>query len=135
MTNTTNQFRTAWKDSPWLTATAGLMLVALIPTVLGIFLDNRMVTGVPVWLKPAKFAISSAIYAATLVWVFRYIPIWPQFVEAMERAVAGVLVLEVVIINIQAARETTSHFNVVTRIDGTLFGVMGIFIAVLWLAV
>ena len=93
MTSIANQFRTAWRDSAWLTATAGLMLVAFIPTGLGIFLDNRMVTGVPVWLKPAKFAISSAIYAATLVWMFRYIRIWPRFVDAMGRTVAGVLVL------------------------------------------
>jgi len=112
-----------------LTATAGLMLVALIPTVLGIFLDNRMV-----WLKPAKFAISSAIYAATLVWMFRYIRVWPRFVNAMGRTVAGVLVLEVVIIYVQAARGTTSHFNVATVIDGILFGVMGTSIVVLWLA-
>lgn len=134
MTPTANQFRTAWRDSASLTATAALMLVAFIPAVLGIFLDNRMVTGVPVWLKPAKFAISSAIYAATLVWLFRYIRIWPRFVCAMGRTVAGVLVLEVAIIYIQAARGTTSHFNVATLIDGILFGVMGTSIVVLWLA-
>src|SRR5260370_9776452 len=127
-------FRTAWRDSASLTATAGLMLVALIPTVLGIFLDNRMVTGVPVWLKPAKFAISSAIYAATLVWMFRYIRVWPRFVNAMGRTVAGVLVLEVVIIYVQAARGTTSHCNVAPVIDGLLFGLMGTSIVVLWLA-
>ena len=134
MTNTTNQLRAAWRDNPWLTVTTRVMVAAFIPAVLGVFLDNRMVTGVPVWLKPAKFAISSAIYAATLVWLFRYIRVWPRFVEAMGRIVAGVLLLEVGIIYVQAARGTTSHFNVATPIDGILFGVMGISILILWLA-
>jgi hypothetical protein len=41
------------------------MLMAFVASPAGLFLDHRMVTG-PIWLKPAKFAISSAIYAGTL---------------------------------------------------------------------
>jgi hypothetical protein len=129
-----NHFRTAWKDSASLTATSLLMVGAFLVFVPGIFLDGRTITGVPAWLKPAKFAISSAIYVATLAWLYRYIHVWTRFVRAMGATVAGILILEVGIIAVQAARGTTSHFNVSTPIDMILFSVMGTSILVLWLA-
>jgi len=47
---------------------------------------------------------------------------------------AIVLILEITIINVQAARGTTSHFNVSTPLDASLFGIMGSAIVLLWLA-
>jgi hypothetical protein len=128
------QIRNAWSSSAPLTGTAVLMLVAFIASVAGLFMDDRIVTGVPVWLKPAKFAISTSIFTGTLAWVFRYISIWPRFVRAMGWVISVVLILEVAIIDVQAARGTTSHFNVSTPLDSALFGIMGIAIAALWLA-
>lgn len=128
------QFRSAFHDSAALTTTAILMLLAFVPAVFGVFLDERVITGVPAWLKPAKFALSSAIYAATLAWLYRHVRIWPRFLSAMGRAVAAILILEVGIIYIQAARGTTSHFNAATLVDGILFGIMGVSIFLLWLA-
>jgi hypothetical protein len=43
-------------------------------------------------------------------------------------------VLEIVLIDMQAARGTTSHFNLATRFDAIVFAVMGISIACIWLA-
>jgi len=117
-----------------LSATALLLLAAFVPAALGIFLDSRVITGAPAWLKPAKFAISTSIYAATLAWLFRYLHVWPRFVRAMGHVVAGVLIIEVVIIYMQAARGTTSHFNLQTPLDGILFNIMGVAIGILWLA-
>jgi hypothetical protein len=48
--------------------------------------------------------------------------------------IAIVLNLEVGIIDVQAWRGTTSHFNAATPEDLVLFGIMGSSIAVLWLA-
>ena len=110
------------------------MLVAFIGSVAGIFIDPRIITGVPAWLKPAKFGISSAIYAASIAWLLPYITVWPRFTRVMGWVIAVVLNLEVAIIDLQAARGTTSHFNFSTPLDGALFGVMGVAIAVLWLA-
>ena len=46
------------------------MGLAMIPvflfTLVGLAVDPRAITGAPAWLKPAKFAISSAIYGLTL---------------------------------------------------------------------
>jgi hypothetical protein len=128
------EIRKAWLSSAPLTAAAGLMLAVFVASVAGIFLDLRTITGVPAWLKPAKFAISTAIFLGTMAWLFRYITVWPRFMRAMGWVLAIVLVLEVAIIDLQAARGTTSHFNVSTALDGILFSTMGSAIAILWLA-
>jgi len=130
----TAEFRKLWAASAPLTATSVLMFAAFLASAGGIFLDHRMITGAPAWLKPAKFGISTAIYSATIAWLFRYIAVWPRFVRAMGWALAIVLIVEVGIIDVQAARDTTSHFNVGTPLDAALFGIMGASIAILWLA-
>ena len=66
--------RTLWRTSPVLVLTAVVMLVALVAFVAGLALDPRVITGAPAWLKPAKFAFSTAFYALTLAWVFRALP-------------------------------------------------------------
>jgi hypothetical protein len=127
-------FKKLWSDSAPLTATSLLMSAAFLFSVAGIYFDPGIITGVPAWLKPTKFAISTAIYTGTIAWLFRYITIWPRFKRAMGAVIAAVVILEVVIIDVQAARGTTSHFNVSTVLDATLFAVMGTAILVLWLA-
>jgi hypothetical protein len=128
------EIRKAWSASAPLTATAFLMFAAFIASAAGIFLDDRVITGVPAWLKPAKFAISTSIFSGTLAWLYRYISIWPRFVRALGWVLSAVLILEVAIIDVQAARGTTSHFNVGTALDAVLFAIMGAAIALLWLA-
>ncbi len=123
----------AWQENAALTATTILMLLAFIGSCLGLLFDQRIITGAPAWLKPAKFAISTAIYSATMVWLFGYITIWPRLIRAIGWALSVILVVEVGIIDIQAARGATSHFNVGTPLDAVLFSVMGTFIALLWL--
>src|SRR3982751_1512073 len=124
----------SWQSSRSLTGVAVLMLGAFLASLLGLALDGRIVTGAPVWLKPAKFGISSAIYAGTLAWLFRYIEVWPRFIRLLGATTAAVLVIEVGIIDFQAARGTVSHFNVSSPFDAALWSVMGTAIAILWLA-
>ena len=114
-----------WRTSPPLTAIAVVMLLALVAFAAGIFLDPRTITGVPAWLKPAKFALSTAVYALTLAWVFRALPSWPRMRAIVGWTTAIVFAIEVAIIAVQAWRGTTSHFNVSTVLNGVLFGVMG----------
>lgn len=119
-----------WRNSPPLVVAAIAMLVALLPFVAGIFLDPRTITGVPAWLKPAKFAISTAIYSLTLAWVFGAIPAWPRTRRVVGWTTAFVFAVEVAIIALQAWRGTTSHFNVSSPLNAVLFGVMGTLIFV-----
>jgi hypothetical protein len=126
--------RTLWRTSRPLTAVALVMLAALVPFVVGLFVDPRLITGAPAWLKPAKFAASTAIYSLTLAWVFRALPAWPRMRAIVGWTTALVFAIEVPIIAAQAWRGTTSHFNVSTPLDGVLFGVMGVLILVQTLA-
>ena len=114
-----------WKSDRVLTASALLMLGALAAFLVGLAIDPRLITGAPAWLKPAKFAVSTAIYMFTLAWVFTYLSDWPRMRKLVGRATAGIFVLEVAIIALQAWRGTTSHFNVSTPLNATLFAAMG----------
>ena len=118
--------QTLWKGSAPLTATGLLMLAALLVALAGLTLDPRIVTGAPAWLKPAKFAVSIAIYTFTLAWVFTRIPEWARTRRTVGWMTAVAMIVEIVIIDLQAFRGTTSHFNVATALDGVLFGIMGL---------
>jgi hypothetical protein len=109
------------------------MLAALVGSSAGLLLDPRLITGAPAWLKPAKFAISTAIFSGSIAWLYRYITVWPRLMRVVGWILAGVLVLEVALIDAQAARGTTSHFNVATPLDTALFAIMGAAIGLLWL--
>jgi hypothetical protein len=110
------------------------MMPVFVLSLIGIFIDPRIITGVPAWLKPAKFAISTSIYALTLAWIFGYLPEWPRLRSVTGWITSVVLVLEVGIVDIQAARGTTSHFNLGTPLDAALFAIMGTAILIAWLA-
>jgi hypothetical protein len=101
------------------------MLAAAIASLAGIFLDTRLITGAPAWLKPFKFAVSTAVYSLTLAWIFTWLPDRPRLRRRVGWTTAIVFVLEVAIIAIQAWRGTTSHFNVSTPLNIVLFSVMG----------
>ena len=114
-----------WRTSPELIATAALMGVVLAGALAGLAIDSRVITGAPAWLKPAKFAVSIAIYTVTLAWIFTRFPEWPRMRRIIGWITALTMVLEMTIIATQAWRGTTSHFNVGTPLDAVLFSIMG----------
>lgn len=119
-----------WRTDPLLTGTGLLLLLLAVPSVSGIWLDPRIITGAPAWLKPSKFAVSTAIYVLTLAWVFTHLPDWPRMRRIVGRTTAFVLLFEVAVIDLQAWRGTTSHFNVGAPLDAALFSAMGVSILV-----
>jgi hypothetical protein len=119
-----------WQASPPLTAVGLLMLAVAVPSAVGIFIDPRVITGAPAWLKPFKFAVSTSIYSLTLAWIFSLLPEWPRLRRMVGWTTAIVFVLEVALIDMQAWRGTTSHFNVSTAGNAIVFGVMGVAIVV-----
>ena len=119
-----------WRSEPRLTSVALLMFALLGVTGLALVLDPREITGVPAWLKPAKFAVSIGIYTLTLAWVFTFIPTWVKTRRIVSWITTVTLILEIIVIDVQAWRGTTSHFNVGTVLDGVLFTIMGLAIVV-----
>jgi len=114
-----------WRASPPLTAVGLLMVVVAGASVVGMLVDPRVITGAPAWLKPFKFAVSTAVYSLTLAWIFGWLPDWPRARRVVGWTTAIVFVLEVAVIDAQAWRGTTSHFNVSTPLNATLFAIMG----------
>jgi hypothetical protein len=119
-----------WRTDTPLTATGFIMLAALTIALAGLWIDPRTITGSPAWLKPAKFAVSIAIYTWTLAWIFTLLPEWRRVRRVVGWTTAVTLVLEIVVIDLQAWRGTTSHFNVGAPLDAALFGIMGLAIVV-----
>jgi hypothetical protein len=123
-----------WKASAPLTATGLVMLAVFAASLIAMAIDHSTILGAPTWLKPAKFAISTAIYAFTLTWIFTFLPERRRLTSRIGWITAVVVVFEVAVIDLQAARGVTSHFNVGTPLDAVLFGTMGLAILVAWAA-
>lgn len=109
---------------------AGWVHVGFLLVALGLLpFDARVVTGLPVWVKPAKFALSGLLYLWTLGWLLADLPAEAQrAVRRISWGVALSMVVEMVCITGQAARGTTSHYNIASGFDMLVFNLMGVFI-------
>ena len=123
-----------WKASQPLTAVGLLMLAVFAASLTAMAVDQTRILGAPTWLKPAKFAISSAIYLFTLAWIATFLPDRRRLTTTVGWLTAVIITLEVAIVDIQAARGVTSHYNVGTALDAALFSAMGIGIIVVWIS-
>jgi hypothetical protein len=120
----------AW--APMMIDVALVMVGMLAVAIVGLVLDDRVITGVPAWLKPAKFALSGAVYLVALAYMARGLR-RTRTLRVVTTALPLVLGFEVVVIFAQAIRGTTSHFNVNTSLDTMLFTALGIGISLVWL--
>jgi len=122
----------AWASNAALTFIGVLFLLAFIGTSIGIVIDPRIITGAPAWLKPAKFAISSSIYAWTFVWLLSFVRGHRRLMWLITHVTAFALLVENIIIFGQAARGMTSHYNFATPLDASLYVTMALLIVLLW---
>ena len=129
-----DEIRRVRAASPPLFATGVSFLALTGLSLLVLAVDHRVITGSPAWLKPTKFAISTAAYCLTLAWVAAQVGRPSRLLSGAGWVIAVVLIIEVGIIDLQAARGTTSHFNIAAPLDAALFAVMGLGIATLLLA-
>lgn len=104
----------------------GLFAICLLLS----FLDTRQVMGINPWIKPMKFCLSIALYTYTLSIYLAYIDGFDALRVWIGRLVAALMYIEIAAISYQAARGVTSHYNISTGFDATLFSVMGIAIGI-----
>jgi hypothetical protein len=115
-----------------LTLMGGAMFLLFLATLVGIFVDHRVITGAPAWLKPAKFAVSVSVYCFTFVWLLGFVENRPRLVRLVANVTVVSFILEMIAIITQAARGTTSHFNMTTPFNSFLWVTMGAFILLVW---
>ncbi len=111
-------------------AMAGLAVVSAV----GIVADDRVLTGMPIWVKPFKFSVSLAVYGITLAWLLSLLRRRSRVAEWAAVVVVATGVVEMVVIVVQVLRGTTSHYNATSPLNATLWQLMGAAIMVLFLA-
>lgn len=99
-------------------------LVLLIPMAF----DNTQILGIDRWIKPFKFLLSSGIYLLTFAWLCGDLPP-SRFIRLFSSQIALAIIVENVVITVQAARGVKSHFNIESLSGGIVFALMGLFIA------
>lgn len=133
---------------PWrrwhrpLMVNAALMTGLVVVAAVGTVVDDRMLLGESVWVKPLKFGVAFTLYSGVLAWLLtklrkaKRLGWWAGTVFAVAATV------EVTAITMQAARGTFSHFNadltdpvnvVATQIF--TYGVAGLFLTQLVIVV
>lgn len=121
-----------WQTHAPLTLSALLTALLTLFFIIGLFADPRTITGAPAWLKPVKFGVSITLYTLTLIWMLSFIRGRARLVAVLGWTVLVTFGLEWIAIVTQVVRGTSSHFNVTTPLDASLWGLMAISIAVLW---
>lgn len=116
---------------------AGLVIVGLIAMVV----DDRVLLGESVWLKPVKFGVAFLLYSLTLAWLLSLPHRGRRVTWWLGVVFSATAFVDVGFVVIQAARGTFSHFNTetdaVNEIGQKVFasGVPGLFLANLLIAV
>ncbi|MGH8193397.1 MAG: hypothetical protein ACREQ8_03210 [Woeseiaceae bacterium] len=119
-----------YRRNPLLTFVGWLHVVLLLATLVGLASDDRLVMGINTWLKPMKFMVSIALYLWTIAWFSRYFrrPRW--LFRTVSIVISVTILIESACLLLQAARGTTSHYNVATDFDGAIFQTMGAMIGI-----
>jgi hypothetical protein len=118
---------------PLLALAAAMSVLALVAAV-GVFVDDRVLVGAAIWLKPFKFAVSLAVYSVTLAWMLAVLPRRSRLGEWTGTAIVGFAFVEIAIITAQVIRGQRSHFNAATPLDVSLFAIMALSIMALFVA-
>jgi len=111
-------------------ATYGFLLLALLlPMAVAWGIDDRMLRGANVWIKPMKFSLSIALLAFTTAWFAGHLPARVRSGRAMDWVV-WLLVLsgsfELGYIALQAGFGQASHYNGADILHVVMYGLMGV---------
>lgn len=105
-------------------ATIAICVVMLAVTSLSMAVDDRILRGVTVWSKPAKFALSFGVHLATLLIFVRLLgelarSSWAAAIALVSASVAKLI--EVLYVALQSARGRESHFNTDTGFESFMY--------------
>ncbi|MDG4797570.1 hypothetical protein [Micromonospora sp. WMMD1082] len=130
---TTNLSGRARWHRPLMVFVSAMAVLAVVCAV-GIVADQRVLTGVPIWLKPFKFSVSFVLYGITLAWMLSLLRRRSRIAEWAATVVVAMGVVEMAVIVGQVLRGTTSHYNETSELNAVLWLLMGTAIMVLFAA-
>lgn len=111
-----------------LTLFAAAMLVAMLPALWALGVDDRVLRGVNVWVKPLKFMAAVGLFAFSTAWFVGLLPEARRNSRAV-RWVVGIIVgcgaAEVAYIALQAALGQASHYSRADLLHTVAYQVMG----------
>ena len=114
--------------NPAMASAGALMLLFLLAFLLLNTIDGRVINGVGVWIKPAKFAASLSLHLLTLgllwTWLGDWQNRWPGWL--LTRAVIASALFEIAYIAYRATRAEPSHYNFETPFSTLMFQLMGV---------
>jgi hypothetical protein len=122
-------FPELYRRSKPLAITGWIHLALLAGMVVVSPFDSRLVMGINPWIKPIKFAVSITIYVWTVAWLVEYLRPQSWAKRIISWGISISMLTEIACIAAQAARGTTSHYNVHTTWDAAVFSTMGAMIA------
>lgn len=106
-----------------------LSLALLVLALLWGGLEAREVEGVPVWIKPAKFAAAFAVHFGTLALIVSTLSVEARQGRGIAfagGAMAAAFLGEMAYLFFQAARAEASHFNFSTPLHAAAYQAMGV---------
>jgi hypothetical protein len=107
----------------------GFQLALALPSLAALAIDDRILNGISVWIKPLKFQASLIILLGTLLWLLPLIDPVTRAGRGFRLAAwtaAAMSTAEIAYIALQAARGRASHFNNGTPMEALAYSVMGI---------
>jgi hypothetical protein len=116
--------RSSWRVSPALVVLLLAASAVLPVSIIMSLFEPAQVLGVPAWNKPLKFALSFVAFAPVMLWIYAQVD-RGRFTRVALEAVGWSLLVELVLIVLQAARSQPSHFNTSTPFDSGIWTIMG----------
>ena len=113
----------------WLWRSVKVMLLGAALMFALQLVDARLIAGVSVWDKPAKFFLALAVQYGTISWALSLLHEADRTSKAVNRAVALMLCsgwAEMAYMIFRASRAEASHFNFSTPVAAIAYGAMGV---------
>ncbi len=115
--------------NPALAAAGTFLALALIPSTLALGLDDRLLSGVSVWVKPMKFQASLAVHllsVAVLLLLLPHAVRRSRQVRWIAAAMTAAALGEAAYITLRAAQAAQSHFASDTTLAIAAYQLMGL---------
>lgn len=122
-------FRELLSRQRWLGCFALICLFGALVTLILQLVDERLIGGVSVWLKPTKFFLSISVFAGTAAWFFGHMRPERRNSWLMIVTIAALLLtagFELVWITWQGAHGLKSHFNFDSAFYSIMYALMGV---------